>query len=70
MGEFSPTLYIIEGPLNSLTDNLSRLHCIVTLAQIKEGESLVDPPVFSDDENELYFLEQEYAGLIFGIVPY
>ena len=28
-----------------------------------EGKSLIDPAVLSDDEDELYFLEQEYAGL-------
>jgi hypothetical protein len=28
-----------------------------------EGKSLVDPAVVSDDEDELYFLDQEYAGL-------
>jgi hypothetical protein len=28
-----------------------------------EGKNLVDPAVVSDDEDELYFLEQEYAGL-------
>ena len=60
--EFSPTLHYIEGPRNILADNLSRLHRLVTPAQIAEGKSLVDPAVVSDDEDEGYFLEQEYAG--------
>ena len=29
-----------------------------------EGKSLVDPAVVSDDKGKLYFLEQEYSGLI------
>jgi len=44
--EFSPTLHYIEGPHNVLTDNLSRLHGLVTLAQITKGKSLVDPQWF------------------------
>ena len=39
--EFSPILHYIEGPHNILADNLSRLHCLVTLAQIAEGKKLV-----------------------------
>jgi hypothetical protein len=61
--EFSLTLHFIEGPRNILDDNLSPLHCLVTPAQIVEGKSLIDPAVGSDDEDELYFLEQEYTGL-------
>jgi hypothetical protein len=61
--EFSPTLHYIEDPRNILADNLSWLHCLVTPAQIAEGKSLVDPAVVSNDEDELYFLEQEYTGL-------
>ena len=61
--EFSPTLHHIEGPRNILADNLSRFRCLVTLAQITEGNSLIDPAVVSDDEDELYFLEQECTGL-------
>ena len=61
--EFLPTLHYIEGPRNILADNLSRLHHLVTPAQITEGKSLIDPAVVSDDEDELYFLEQEYTGL-------
>ena len=44
-----------------MADNLSRLHRLVTPAQIAEGKSLVDPAVVSDDEDEGYFLDQEYA---------
>jgi hypothetical protein len=60
--EFSPTLHYIEGPHNILADNLSQLHRLVTLAQIVEGKSLVDSAVDSDDDDELYFLDQEYTG--------
>jgi hypothetical protein len=41
--EFSPTLHYIEGPRNILANNLSRLHCLVTPAQITEGKKLVEP---------------------------
>jgi hypothetical protein len=60
--EFLSTLHYIEGPCNILADNLSRLHSLVTPAQITEGKSLVDPAVVFDDEDELYLLDQEYAG--------
>jgi hypothetical protein len=40
--EFSPILHYIEGPHNILADNLSRLHRLVTQAQIAEGKKLVD----------------------------
>ena len=61
--EFLPALYYIEGPHNILADNFSWLHCLVTRTEIAEGKNRVDPAVVSDDEDELYFLEQEYAGL-------
>jgi hypothetical protein len=61
--EFSPTLHYIKGPRNILADNLFWLHHLVTLAQIAEGKSRIDPAVVSDDEDELYFLEQEYTSL-------
>jgi hypothetical protein len=43
--EFLPTLHYIEGPRSILADNLSRLHRLVTLAQIAEGKGLIDPAV-------------------------
>jgi hypothetical protein len=62
--EFSPILYYIEGPRNILADNLSRLHCLVTPAQIAEGKKLVEPAeVYIEEEDKAYFLDQEYSGL-------
>jgi hypothetical protein len=62
--EFSPMLHYIEGPCNILPDNLSRLHCLVTLAQIVEGKKLVEPAKVSiEEEDNVYFLDQEYSGL-------
>jgi hypothetical protein len=62
--EFSPMLHYIEGPHNILADNLSRLHCLVTPAQIAEGKKLVDPAEVSiEEEDGAYFLDQEYSGL-------
>jgi hypothetical protein len=62
--EFSPMLHYIEGPCNILAGNLSRLHCLVTLAQIAEGKKLVEPAeVSNEEEDKAYFLGQEYSGL-------
>jgi hypothetical protein len=62
--EFSPMLHYIEGPRNILADNLSRLHCLVTSAQIAEGKKLLEPAEVSiEEEEEAYFLDQEYSGL-------
>jgi hypothetical protein len=62
--EFSPILHYIEGLRNILADNLSRLHCLVTPAQIAVGEKLVEPAEVSNEEEEkVYFLDQEYSGL-------
>ncbi len=44
--EFLPMLHYIEGPRNILANNLSRLHCLVTPAQIAEGKKLVEPAKF------------------------
>jgi hypothetical protein len=62
--EFSPILNYIKGPRNILADNLSRLHHLVTPAQIAEGKKLVEPAEFSiEEEDEAYFLDQEYSGI-------
>ncbi len=62
--EFSPILHYIEGPRNILADNLSRLHPLVTPAQITKGKKLIEPAeVSTNEEDEAYFLDQEYSGL-------
>jgi hypothetical protein len=62
--EFSPILHYIEGPNKILADNLSRFHCLVTLAQIAEGKKFIEPAeVSNEEEDEAYFLDQEYSGL-------
>jgi hypothetical protein len=45
-------LHYIEGPHNILGDNLSRLHHLVTLAQIAEGKKLVEPAEDSIEEED------------------
>jgi hypothetical protein len=62
---FTPMLHYIEGPCNILADNLSRLHCLITPAQIAEGQKLVEPVEVSiEEEDKAYFLDQEYSGLV------
>jgi hypothetical protein len=62
--EFSLILHYIEGPHNILANNLSRLHRLVTPAQIAEGKKLVEPvEVSNEEEDKAYFLDQEYSGL-------
>ncbi len=62
--EFSPILHYIKGPHNILAENLSRLHCLVTLAQIAEGKKLVESAEVSiGEEDKAYFLDQEYSGI-------
>ncbi len=57
-------LHCIEGPCNILANNLSRLHCLVTLAQITEGKKLIEPAEVSiEEEDKANFLDQEYSGL-------
>jgi hypothetical protein len=57
-------LHYIEGPRNILANILSRLHYLVTPAQIVEGKKLVEPAeVSNEEEDEAYFLDQEYSGL-------
>jgi hypothetical protein len=54
----------VIGPLQYSSHNYSRLHCLVTLAQIAEGKKLVEPVEVSiEKEDEVYFLNQEYSGL-------
>jgi hypothetical protein len=54
----------MSGPCNILATNLSRLHCLVTPAQIAEGKKLIDPTEISNkEEDKMYFLDQEYSGL-------
>jgi hypothetical protein len=54
--ELSPMLHYIEGPDNILANNLSRLHRLVTPAQITEGKKLVEPSdVYNKEENKAYF---------------
>jgi hypothetical protein len=57
-------LHYIEGPHNILANNLSRLHLLVTPAQSAEGKKLVETAeVSTDEEDKVYFLDQEYSGL-------
>ncbi len=61
--KFLPMLHYIEGPCNILADNLSRLHHLLTPAQIAEGKKLVEPAEVSiEEEDEANFLDQEYSG--------
>jgi hypothetical protein len=61
---FSPMQHYIKGPCNILANNLSRFHCLVMPAQIVEGKKLVEPAEVSiEEEDEAYFLDQEYSGL-------
>ncbi len=56
--------HYIEGLHNILADNLSRLHCLVTPAQIAEGKKLVEPAEVSNKaEDKAYLLDQEHSGL-------
>jgi hypothetical protein len=62
--KYSPVLHYIEGPRNILANNLSRLHHLVTPAQIAKREKLVEPAeVSTEEEDKAYFLDQEYSGL-------
>jgi hypothetical protein len=57
-------LHYIEGPLNILANNLSRIHHLIILAQIAEGKKLVEPAEVSNkEENKVYFLDKENSGL-------
>ncbi len=60
--EFSPMLHYIKGPRNTLANNLSRLHHLITPAQIAEGKRLIEPAeVSNEEEDKSYFLDQEYS---------
>jgi hypothetical protein len=62
--DFLPMIHYIEGPCSILANNLSRLHCLVTPAQIAVGKKLVEPAEVSNkEEDKTYFLDQEYSGL-------
>jgi hypothetical protein len=57
-------LHYNKGPNNILANNLSRLHCLVTPAQITEGKKLIEPAEVSiEEEDTEHFLDQEYSGL-------
>ncbi len=57
--KLSPILHYIKGPRNILADNLSRLHPLVTPAQIPEGKKLVEPAEVSiEEEDKAYFFDQ------------
>jgi hypothetical protein len=53
----------VIGPQQYSSHNSSRLHRLVTPAQIAEGKKLVEPAEVSNkEEDEVYFLDQEYSG--------
>jgi hypothetical protein len=57
------------GPPQHSSHNYSRLHCLITPAQIAEGKKLVEPAEVSiKEEDEVYFLDQEYSGLYDDII--
>ncbi len=67
--QFLPILHYIECRCNILADNISRLHRLVTLAQIAEGKKLIEPAEISNEkEDKAHFLDQEYFGLYNEIV--
>ena len=52
------------GPPQYSSHNYSRLHCLVTLAQIAEGKKLIElAEVSYEEDDKAYFLDQEYSGL-------
>ncbi len=57
-------LHNIKDPCKILANNISRLHRLVTPAQIAEGKKLAEPAEVSNkEEDEAYFLDQECSGL-------
>ena len=63
--EFLPFVHHIDGEKNILAYQLSRLEIIPTPAQLAEGKKLVEPAEVTDgeDEDEAYFMDQEFTGL-------
>ena len=62
--EILTIVHYIEGPKNILADNLSRLNCLITPAQLAEGKILVEPVTDDESDNEeAHFLDLEYSGL-------
>ena len=55
-------MHYIEGPNNILADNLSRLHRLVTPAQIAEGKNLIDPADVSEEE-DAFMIDPVNSGL-------
>jgi hypothetical protein len=55
----------VIGPCNILGRHIhSRLHHLITLAQIAVGKKLVEPTeVSNEEEDEVHFLDQEYSDL-------
>jgi hypothetical protein len=49
-------LHYIEGPCNILANNLSRLYCLVTPAQIAVGKKLVEPAEVSNENKDKAYL--------------
>ncbi len=53
-----------KRPPQYSSHNYSRSNCLITPAQIAEGKKLVEPAEVSiEEEDEAYFLDQEYSGL-------
>jgi hypothetical protein len=50
--EFSPILHYIKGPCNILAGNLSKLHCLVTPAQIAKRKKLEKPREVSNEKED------------------
>jgi hypothetical protein len=58
----------VIGPPQYSSHNYSRLHCLVTLAQIVEGKKLVEPAeVPIEEEDEVFFLDHKNTLVIMMI---
>jgi hypothetical protein len=63
--ELSPMLHYIECPCNILANNLSRLHCLDTLAHIAKGKKLIEAAEDSNKEGDkLYFLDKDNSVVV------